>query len=934
MVKKGREEESLRASRRWGDLLAYLAVGVALVAATGAWWLPSDQSAIFAAVDRSPYWIALVLLASVMVWRLGAGRWGALVGLRDFRGFPPPWVAVVGALGALSAWLALRPADVALLGYRVADGSTRFGTWPVWGALAPAAGAFLVLIVAWVVSPRLWRYAPAADAQAQSPKTNAEPSPGLEDLSQDFGRLCTWLRTDDEIRTPADDRFGHRSIAARVARHVRSASEGDGHQGGGAIALLGKVGSGKSSTLELVRHELALHAPNTIFLRSSLWVFDSAQAAVAGVLNAMLEALGKRVSVIGLQGLPEAYLRLMSSHGGLAGTIAQALRPRLSPDELLKGIGEVLTATGLQLVVAIEDLERFAEDHEGRAAGEHAINKERVAPIQALLHLLHRLPQVTVLLAAASLETWPELAKLARYIERVPTLEPEQALPILRCFHQGCLRLQHQDGGALIDDPANPSKRQERQDFLPGGKVREARAMLDLFPNTRELPWALAELCAVPRVLKLALREGLDVWEQLRGELDLEDLLAISLLRHAEPEVFAWVEAHLSHLRGTQWHREGSTGPNPGQQAEQALDGIVGAKDASPRRGRVDAVLEFIFPQRRSHSAGGKPATEAAERAPQGFAMPGVEDADYWRRYLRREPIPYEQSDQRVLRVLTTWQQQAGQDRGALVALLNEPGPADKVLAFARLFRDPPELQRLLEQVVEALPPEARPPSPEEGFVSLTDLWKVLQRRDAISSAGKSSSGLGELIVRLVKESAPRNLTLAWELTHLFATPEADEPRECAEDEARPIREALQGCLVRCFVESPEPVQALLAALRGSDWRLLDACSWTLPRNRKAERSGLPFERWPDFVATVVAAAQVEAQTALPQLLPFMVKDASSRDSGFDEEAARRLLGTHYDEVVSMFRSGAAPLPPPDADPAWRAADAAVRTHAKASEPR
>ena len=52
---------------------------------------------------------------------------------------------------------------------------------------------------------------------------------------------------------------------------------------------------------------------------------------MAGVLERMLGALATRVSVIGLQGLPEAYLHLISNGGGLASTIAQALRPRLSP---------------------------------------------------------------------------------------------------------------------------------------------------------------------------------------------------------------------------------------------------------------------------------------------------------------------------------------------------------------------------------------------------------------------------------------------------------------------------------------------------------------------------------------------------------------------------------------------------------------------------
>ena len=110
-------------------------------------------------------------------------------------------------------------------------------------------------------------------------------------------------------------------------------------------------------------------------------------------------------------------------------------------------------------MVAIEDLERFADHHCGRAAGEHAAYHERGAPLQALLHLLDRVPRVSVLLAAPSLEVWPdEATKVARSIERIPTLDPEQALPLLRRFHQGCATMLHADGCALIAAAASTTR--------------------------------------------------------------------------------------------------------------------------------------------------------------------------------------------------------------------------------------------------------------------------------------------------------------------------------------------------------------------------------------------------------------------------------------------------------------------------------------------
>ena len=103
-----------------------------------------------------------------------------------------------------------------------------------------------------------------------------------------FDRLYKWVRDDSEITSPRADRFEHSRIAHRIADRLRSGNEAP------TLAVIGPLGSGKSSVRRLTERALR-HDRRVRIVPVSLWPFDSPEAAVRGILRALVQELGRHV---------------------------------------------------------------------------------------------------------------------------------------------------------------------------------------------------------------------------------------------------------------------------------------------------------------------------------------------------------------------------------------------------------------------------------------------------------------------------------------------------------------------------------------------------------------------------------------------------------------------------------------------------------------
>lgn len=254
----------------------------------------------------------------------------------------------------------------------------------------------------------------------RTPLCRSEKGVALEE----FGQIRAWLRTDDEVRDPSQDAFGHVKIARRMAERLSTTRTGALGRGA-TFALLGEIGSGKSSIRELVRHHLAQNGElqrHIVFSSVSLWPFESTEAAIRGTLHALEAELRRVTSTTSVRLTPTNYLKTIERFDRRLGVLSDLISSEeISPSDVLSGYNKLAALVGVQIVIWVEDLERFESSSGAPGA--------KVAPIYALLCLLQQFEHITVVLASNTLSTCVDIEKIARFVEQIPDLKPRPPGP-------------------------------------------------------------------------------------------------------------------------------------------------------------------------------------------------------------------------------------------------------------------------------------------------------------------------------------------------------------------------------------------------------------------------------------------------------------------------------------------------------------------------
>jgi len=769
-----------------------------------------------------PFWV-LVVAAVGGCSPLAMHRWSrlsAIAGARHPFAYPPLWFA--GTLGsALALGLpALVPPIAKSLGL---DGTAR--------QLAIVGGAYGLggglLLVAFAIVAHFRRRAIASLPPKAGP------------VLASFDDLRRWLKTDHPVDGEADDAFGLRAVADRVARRLLAVVPT-------AQAIVGPLGSGKSSILRLVQEKLERRAAavRVRLVPVALWPFDNSRAAVEGIIQALIDKVGEEVDVVALRNLPEAYVEAMSAASGWIGALARLQGVR-SPTETLSAIDKVAVATGLQFVVWIEDLERFAGPSEDA--------EEKLNPIRALLFALDQLTAVTIVTATTSLRLRFDLEKIARHVEEIPRLPERDVARILGEFRRGCRDLRK------YIDPASSTVREQLDGLVA---AREAADLFGLLMH--RIADALPELCATPRTLKQALRGCFEAWDELLGEIDFDDLLVLSVLREGQPDAFALLQNYLAYWRGL-----GPRDEKESREVRGAWDiALVRAVPDEHTRKAVQIAISFLFE-----------ATD--DKKPQGLRQRA--HADYWLRYLAREAPPASQRDQPVLLVL------AKNDDAPVAALLADPANSRVVEDFSFLL-DTDRVLRLLQPVVENAA-RTSPLAWQSGDPpGLIPIWRIWLRRIRV---GKFSAAAAfEEVKRAYDYCVPINPAVAAQVEHYFVIAEGTIPDVIGRENRQPARDYLRQALLSAYRGN---ARALARNLEGANAPILLWLTWGLDRVRDGELVGKPFDGWEELAEVILAASANYPAIMLPQLACLVVRRAKEFRSKvtytFDADLARTLFG-------------------------------------------
>ena len=160
-------------------------------------------------------------------------------------------------------------------------------------------------------------------------KLATSSAPKKHSNGTDLEALVERIMDDREVSDPKDDWFHHNDVALRIVRRL---TKSDGESP--TMAVVGPLGSGKSTIRRLVAHHLAEH-PSVQMLDISLWPFDSAESAVAGILGAVVRSLGEHVNTLAITGLSERYVNTIERVAGRWGTLARYVGGESRPEAIL-----------------------------------------------------------------------------------------------------------------------------------------------------------------------------------------------------------------------------------------------------------------------------------------------------------------------------------------------------------------------------------------------------------------------------------------------------------------------------------------------------------------------------------------------------------------------------------------------------------------------
>jgi hypothetical protein len=788
---------------------------------------------------------ALAGIAFAMVLFIPNRRLVGIVGIRHAFAYPPYWFGIAIGIAAAS-W--------ATAHYSWFSGAalSEESEWNL--ALVSTVCAALLFLA--VIVARLMNL--SAKPGDEGTSWTSMPKPLAErDLS-------SWYLHEGPVVNVDDDFFGHRSIARRIAlRLIQPHPE--------AQAVVGRIGTGKSTLRNLVAAYLAERRshPPVKLISVELWPYETPRAAVEGILDAVIEAFSDEISTSQLNGIPAEYGEVVARITGVAKWLPKAVerKPEL-PSSLLQRFDDVATMIGRRYVLWVEDLERFATGH-GDAPGTPS-ELERLAPIRALLAGLDQLRSITVVTATTDLFRRFDLEKIARYIENVPELNTQTSRRIISEARRNWL-----SGKEIIHVGGyyNPNRHSEQLGWDGPNSVDDVHfAKIEAYVLDDRivlLAHAVAALATTPRILKQGLRRAHETWMALRGEIDVDDVIALCMLQEASPNTFALLQRSASSLRS-----RGSRFPGE-KDAKTLFDEELKNLQLDPRTlAAANVIVKHVFIDGRN-----RPQSVGANS-----------HTDYWYRFLALPELSPKIRDQRVLTALRDC------DDDKLAIELDDNQFERAIVDFSDCLPDD-RIAKLLKAVIERRlreDPSTWPSGHAAGLVPICRIAALRRRSEVLES-------LRNEVERGMRLAAPINLMLLYELVFWFVESTAEAVGVFEES----VRVSLMALSVRLMVESHRGKPDSLAnALKGARRFVLFSIAYGFEQSREDAREK-PFDGWEQFAPTLLDALKAAPDVVAEQVAPFVLR--ADRERGgpngwiFDVDACERLFGDPK-EFVNLVR--------------------------------
>ena len=419
-----------------------------------------------------------------------------------------------------------------------------------------------------------------------------------------------WINSrEDPIKKTSEDLFSRAGSAGRIVEHIRNNER--------TIALLGPMGSGKTSILNIALQSLRTCCPNTLIIRSDLWKARSPEQVPEIILNDTVKMLDDICDTVDLRGIPLTYKRL------IAATPSSALHRLFSLDRrsnTLHGLDKLdtcLEALDRHIVLVIEDIERLPDSF-------------GMTHVSRFLWSIREIHRCSAIIASDPKHTKMDFAKLCDSIEHVPDLLLMDIAKILT---------EQYEHWTSNNGDINPQINHSGRDKLELEMVMKHSIPLYLLDQVHSTPIRmLTTLLRTPRLAKQTLHRIDFDWNELHGEVNLDDLIILSVLRSCAPSTFQFIVTNIEVARKTSDGLEDGLLKSFCQEWEKVLQRERHSK-------AVSRLVDLLgIPQLRAPKA---PALQA-DQSPQGVHTD--EKPDYFARIVAGKISPNEIRDQDVLR--------------------------------------------------------------------------------------------------------------------------------------------------------------------------------------------------------------------------------------------------------------------------------------------
>lgn len=836
--------------RRWLDIIIY-----ALLAAELWIFFINNYFIIIRNIYSVWYTTTLIIIAAFIALRWIAKKrtkFTGLFGYRHIHTYPPLWLAVI--LGG--SWLLIRgmaSTHYSSLTLSVDSLQVYQAHIPLEVIISIIAIITMAIVIYFLHKGGQKESTSKEEVQSLEPVAESYIAQLQEPSKQEFRSLLIWLKTDTPVQRTSSDRFEHTSIAGRIARRLR----GDSEQRP-TIGVVGPYGSGKTSIANIVNEEL--EGENRICLvQISAWPYENVEALIRGITHELVRELSIHVNTLAVTGLSERYLASIAEAGGVWASLARLLRIDESPRAILQRFADILTATNLYFVLWLDDLSRFGEgkSHQTEQIAPHG--RSELEPVRSLLHLLDQCPNLSVIVADSTLGTRTDLGKIARFVEYIPKLTPSDVWPIIRMLRDACLNGYPKQ----IQDPTSLGERDKiSQAYIRSFDYLLAGPPIDFMTIAVGIPILLD----TPRKLKSALRLTLDIWEQLAGEIDFDDVLIASILRTIHADIFALISDNRDQF--ITGFRERSQLLDNDQQEYPVLSRLdkylteVKEEYGSEYAKAIELLISHLLPNFRDQ-------TEAVSGrhilTPQKLNV--RIHTDNWDNYLAVPNIKEEQSDQKAIQSIQSWQNGEESD---LIVRLRDRSHSPQITTFVGLFKKS-ELCRLLREVVQSyLHESAAEWEDHSRATAVTYLFYMME------AWTPEKSLILNTLFDLFEITVPSNLPLTQHVFQYFGEPTRDSYRFFHdEEEFQTIRARLDALLAETF--QPGEEQIFIDALKDTAPYNF---AWLILGHDRQRRGEVPFDGWTGLAALLLNVAESEPEIGWPILLPFITQS----DTGLDRQ--------------------------------------------------